>query len=281
MIKGMFVATRAVGSAMLLLIVAIYAWGIAMHSFMKDDEAVSEYWGTVTRSMMTLLANGTLGDSIGTVMRGVDNNKMALAALVLFVIFAMLTVLNMLVGVLCEVVTEVAHFERDNATLMKLKSTLLVMLKRLDADGSGDISKREFMELFLDEEAQAVMDELNIDIPHFIDVMEMQFELAEDDEVKITLIMHLLIEGQGDRPTTMCDLAAESTFLQWSLQSAFAQAENGRNQMLEEVRMVRDLMSRDFHCPGTTSAMLQDLSVIQKQLESIKNSTSDFGRVCI
>ena len=57
------ITTRAVGSAMLLLVIAIYAWGITMHSFMKDDAEVFMYWGTVTRCMMTLMANGTLGDS--------------------------------------------------------------------------------------------------------------------------------------------------------------------------------------------------------------------------
>merc|ERR1719491_797874 len=122
----MLLATRAVGSAMLLMVIAIYAWAIAMNSLMREeaetnkengDEELYMYWGTVSRCMMTLLGNGTLGDSIGTVMRGVAQNPGALIALISFVICSMLTILNMLVGVLCEVVTEVAHSEKENQAL--------------------------------------------------------------------------------------------------------------------------------------------------------------------
>ena len=51
MVRGMIVAMRAVASAMVLLVLALYAWGITMHAFLKDDELLYDYWGSVTRSM--------------------------------------------------------------------------------------------------------------------------------------------------------------------------------------------------------------------------------------
>merc|ERR1719401_2141326 len=72
MVKGMIVATRPVSTSMAMLVGIIYVFGITMHMLLKDWEDFDEvfmYWGTVLRCMLTLTANGTLGDSIGTVMR--------------------------------------------------------------------------------------------------------------------------------------------------------------------------------------------------------------------
>ena len=70
----------------------------------------------------------------------------------------------MLVGVLCEVVTAVSAVEKDQIAISKLKSTLLVMLKTLDADGSGDIYKDEIEAILHDETALQVMQDLNINV---------------------------------------------------------------------------------------------------------------------
>jgi len=198
------VAMRAVGSAMVLLVMALYAWGITMHSFLKDEDDLYDYWGTVTRCMMTLLANGAFGDSIGEVLRDIAGNGPALIAMLAFVVFASLTVLNMLVGVLCEVVTEVSHAEAEEVALSKLKDTVLVMLMRIDEDGGGTISRDELAGILRDAEALAVMNDLNISVHHFIDMTEMHFE--EGDDMSIPNIMKLLVDNQGDRPTSVQDL---------------------------------------------------------------------------
>merc|ERR1719316_1654777 len=122
---------------MLMLFIVIYVWGIAMHSFMKDESHLFEYWGSIGRCMMTLLGNGVFGDSIGTVMRGLADYPLALFTFFCFVLLSAITVTNMLIGVLCEIVSEVANAEKEYTAIQQLKSTLLVMLQRLDEDGSG------------------------------------------------------------------------------------------------------------------------------------------------
>merc|ERR1719265_2700538 len=102
---------------------------------------------------MTLTANGLFGDSVGTVARGIARNVPALIAFLAFLLIGAVTVSNMLIGVLCEVVTDVTNSEKEYQALTRLKSTLLVMLRRLDEDGSGDIDKHELLGLLHDAEA--------------------------------------------------------------------------------------------------------------------------------
>lgn len=222
LMKGIFVATRAVGSAILLLIVIIYAWAIAMHTLLKDDEDVFWYWGTVTRCMMTLIANGTLGDSIGTVMRGIARNVPALSFFLAFVLLSAITVTNMLIGLLCEVVSEVANAEKEHATLFKLKSTLLVTLKRVDKDGSGDISRDEMLGLLNDQSARTVLGELGIDAKHLSEFTDMIFSpqpgQVGEKCMSITEVMQMLLDSQGQRQPNFQDLVSMLSFTRWSIQ---------------------------------------------------------------
>jgi len=213
MVHGMMVAMRAVGSAMILLIMALYAWGITMHSFLKNEDELSLYWGTVSRSMLTLLANGALGDSIGEVLRDISGNPAAVVALMAFVVFAALTILNMLVGVLCEVIAEVTHAEKEEFALWHLKDTVLVMLKDIDEDGGGTISRDELAGLLHNEGALEVMRDLNINVHHFLAMTEMHFEQGED--MSIPWIMQLLVDNQGGRPTTVQDMCNFNEFQSW------------------------------------------------------------------
>merc|ERR1719215_1803699 len=164
---------------------------------------------------MTLAANGTLGDSIGTVMRGISGNALALICFFVFVILSAVTVTNMLIGVLCEVVSHVAEAEKEYAVLSKLKATLLVMLKRLDEDGSGDISKHELHGIMKDEGALQVLDELQINVEYFVERLDMVYE--DTDSLSIPEIMQLLLDNQGDRQPSLKDVTLMHNFTRWSL----------------------------------------------------------------
>merc|ERR1719172_552868 len=93
-----------------------------------------------------------------------------------FMVFNLLsavTVMNMLIGVLCEVIAAVGEAEKEAAAVDLVKHTVLVMLKGLDVDGSGQISKDELQQVIDDPEALRVFKDLQVDIGYFIEKMEM------------------------------------------------------------------------------------------------------------
>lgn len=222
MIKGMMVATKPVSSSMAMLVGIIYVFAITMHMLCKDDLEVFEYWGTVGRCMMTLFANGTAGDSIGTVTRGIARNVPALCAFLLFVILSAVTITNMLVGVLCEVVSHVAEAEKESAALSKLKNTLLVMLKELDEDGDGVIEKEELIGILNHEDALEVLADLDIDMKYFVDYLDMLYEKTSSRT--IPEIMQLLLDNQGQRTPTLKDTVLLHNFTRWSIRREIRQS---------------------------------------------------------
>merc|ERR1711907_666720 len=104
---GIFVAARSVFFTLLLLIVLIYIFAIAFVQMTRGTDLHETYFQTVPAAMSTLLTRATLPD-MGNLLRHVGVESYVLALLMLlFILLSSFTLLNMLVGVLCEIVSVV------------------------------------------------------------------------------------------------------------------------------------------------------------------------------
>merc|ERR1712110_974103 len=93
--------------------------------------------------MWTLLMDGTLLDAPGVVLnrlvhRGEFNTTVAVIIFLVFILLSALTVMNMLIGILCEVVNAVAASEKEESDIAVMKNSILLELKKFD-DGDGMI----------------------------------------------------------------------------------------------------------------------------------------------
>merc|ERR1712190_674117 len=99
--------------------------------------------------MWTLLMDGTFMDSTGTVLgdlktlteQGSAGAGLAVLVFLIFILLSAMTVLNMLIGVLCEVVSAVGASEKDEAAIRAVKSSIWLQLKDIDVDGNDKISQ--------------------------------------------------------------------------------------------------------------------------------------------
>lgn len=238
MVKGMYIALRAVMSALLMLVLLVYVFAILMHSFLKDDRTVcmtpdASMWCTVSESMWTLLVNGVFLDDLGIVVRHLADSGEALALcfFLVFILMSATTVMNMLIGVLCEVVCEVASAEKEQKARSYVRGTLLKMLKELDTDGSGDISKQELVAVVTNPAAMATLMEIEVDIPHFLEMQDMYFD-GPDTVLSISQIMYMILDNRGGRQATVADLVQAQSFNRFVFEKQLAkQTEFLRNSM--------------------------------------------------
>lgn len=273
MIKGVKVASRAVLSALLMLLGLIYVFAIILFTLLKevDDEAVHERFRRLGITMWTLLIDGTFLDGIGFVSRSLldTNNYFSVSILLLFVLLSALTVMNMLIGVLCEVVAAVASAEKEDSAIRMVKTELLALLRELDEDGSGQISRNEIGQVLKDTTALAVLDNLQVDVAHLLEHLEMFFDHAEEDELTIHQIMDLILMLRGDRPPTMKDMLHGQTFSRWKTGTA-----------LQELKETLDSVNnRVSHHPSALNRVNSDgsklpSSVVASRSESVRSKTS-------
>ena len=146
--KGMVAATWSVLSTLVLLIVLMYVFGITFASTYSGREEFKDIFGPVGSSMLVLFVTGTLLDGLTNVMRRVlDRSQAMVWVFTVHILAASFTVLNMLIGVLCEIVSTTAQDEVDDVTTKDGKAMLVRVFKEVDKDGSGMISKIEFEQM--------------------------------------------------------------------------------------------------------------------------------------
>merc|ERR1719162_2652021 len=106
----MITAASTVGYTLGLLMLVTYVFSIALRNLVPKGSLSEEtYFSTVPEAMLNLIIYGAFGDELSTCTRHVkEDSPVCFIVFWVYVAMAMLTVMNMLIGVLCEVISAVA-----------------------------------------------------------------------------------------------------------------------------------------------------------------------------
>lgn len=257
--KGLFVAARAVTSSLVMIVLLIYVFGIVMHMALSHTH-LSELFATLPRCMWTLLMDGVFMDNTGDALNAIielDDPLIAVLSVVAFFMFILLssfTIMNMLIGVLCEVVSTVAQSERDDAAIRVMKQSILLELKRFDIDENGRISKSELDHVMKSPTTLRVLRSLDVDVEC---LHELQHALFPHAAVPIEDIMELLLSYRGTLPCTVKHVVDAQVFTRWSLSTEMKQHAVQQGAQLREVHKDLQQVSKRM---GQTETDLRILS---------------------
>merc|ERR1719253_550897 len=122
-----------------------------MRQLSGDDEVLKNlYFPNVPRTMQNLLIHGTFLDDVTQFVNDITEENPTLLIVVYFIILvSAMTLMNMLVGVLVEVIQAVASTENESMTILYVKECLLDIMAQSDSDKDGHISKKEFDDLIM------------------------------------------------------------------------------------------------------------------------------------
>jgi hypothetical protein len=217
MIKGMRVAMRSVFFTLCLLVCIVYVFAIAFVQLMGprgalqplSDEWFEEAGGffpTVSKAMVTLLLGGTMPDEAALIVPVGAEHPIMWILIMMFILLAGLTVMNMLVGVLCEVVSVVSSVEKEALLVNFVKNQLQEMLVEtgIDADGDNNISKGEFDALLEKPEAARALQEVGVDVVGLVDYSDFIFNKGA--ELTFGDFMDVVLQLRGSNTATVKDI---------------------------------------------------------------------------
>jgi hypothetical protein len=205
LMKGIFVAMRSVLCTLALLFVVIYVFALIFRLLAKGTVMANEGFNSVPESMATLLIGGTLPDLEGIVMRTSRHHILYALLLLLFVLFSSLTLLNMLVGVLVEVVSVVSTSEKEHHEVMFVKDQLeKILASGIDADRDGNISKEEFCSLIENPVARRCLTNISVDVVGLVDITDFIFKGSES--LTFPEFMEVLYSLRGSNKATVRDI---------------------------------------------------------------------------
>lgn len=190
-IKGMVSATKAVVWTAILLVIITYTWAILFtneyhQGTIEDDEveegSVEEFFGSMGKSMLSLLVMGTILDDVTActdVIRSTDNHKAMLLAFIAYILINSFTMMNMLVGILVEVVSKTAEREKMSMLEDQVRENITQIFDKMDKDGNNEITRKEFLEMRGHKSVMKALLDLGIEEKQFEQYAELMFEVRE------------------------------------------------------------------------------------------------------
>jgi len=153
---------------------------------LTDGTSVGElFFYSVPASMYKLTIEGVFLDNLGYTLDTIAESSPFYAVIFLaFVVFAALMVMNMLIGVLCEVVSAVASTEKEEMNVLALRGRLAEAMDKLDQNRNGRLTEKEFVQIMSDLKTVALLNEIGVDPIALIDMAPKIFETTttEDDD---------------------------------------------------------------------------------------------------
>jgi voltage-gated sodium channel len=175
LVKGIASATRAVLFTLVFLVIVLYVFAITFFNLLRDTEVGAEKFPTILISMQTLLVHGTLLDDLNELVMFLQDQLVCLILLYLLIVVAAITLMNMLIGVLCEATSAVAEMERNVAHVNRVSAVLIKATMEGDDDFDGLISQDEFVKILASGPAIEALEEIGVDPLGLIDVADTIF----------------------------------------------------------------------------------------------------------
>jgi len=177
-LKGIFAAVRSVVITLLLLLLLLFIFGILFKLHAIDAvEDVNLMFETVPRSMWTCLLHGTFLDASSDILNVlVENSHFMTAMFLLFIFLSSFTLLNMLIGILCDVIQQVSKSEKEDEAVAYLKDYVLDILEAHDRDDDRFISKSEFKLLMRNPELHFMLTQFGVSVFDLVSLEDVLFD---------------------------------------------------------------------------------------------------------
>lgn len=217
LLKGMVAAMRSVAAILCLLGLFIFIFAIVLRQLLADIEAdwKSEQFGSVPKSMNTLLIQVIAGVDTDLIHDLKHASVFYYIVFLVFIFLGTLTLMNMLIGVLCEVVSRVSTEEADLKRFKELEHEIGNIVEALDEDESGTITKDEFEDLVHSEAGLMSLDRLGVDIPAFSEFCSLFFQ--KGSHIALGDFCNLVVQFQGSKAATVKDVVDMRKFITMQL----------------------------------------------------------------
>merc|ERR1712232_561167 len=171
-------------------------------------------FSSVSGSMFSLLMKGNFPDLDGAVHDLGATDWVFVVIFLFFILLSSVTVLNMLNGILVDVIRKVSDLESEKGMASHVSTCLKLIMEMedgLDVDGDGLVSKAEFESLLVKPRAAKLLHQLGVDVFFLVDNASFIFddgtdESGEEAKLSFPAMMELILRLRGSNVATVKDL---------------------------------------------------------------------------
>mmetsp|Transcript_44593 Transcript_44593/g.105730 ORF Transcript_44593/g.105730 Transcript_44593/m.105730 type:complete len:628 (-) Transcript_44593:92-1975(-) len=256
LVKGMGVAMRSMLVTLSILILVIYIFAIMFTQLMSDSEPLGGPFSTVPNAMNFMLSQVLCGFDAEVLTRILKVGWPYYVLWLLFVLLASLTIMNMLIGILCDVVTATAESEKNIAVLRDIEQEV----RKFDVNGSGCVSAAEFREVFEDALLIQKLNDLGVDVGAFADFAH--FLLMDGTEIPLSDFIDMAAHFRGSDVATVKDIVELRRFVCMQMQGLLNHLDGGASTPRS---LPGPLMGRVASNPSCSTSPKQKVGQMSRQ----------------
>lgn len=226
LMKAVVAAVRAVFFTLCFVLIALYVFGIGCRVLSVGTYMEEKYFASVPWAMHSLLLYGVAPD-MARILLDAGNESLSLWMLLLaFYLVVGLTVMNMLVGILVEVVSVTASVEEEEMAASVLKDSLEPLLLSLNPAHRDHISRVDLETMLVNPKIAAVLKLVNVDPVGLAELVPFIFK-TDSRQLSYSEFLKLLLSLRGSRSVTVKDIVDLRKFMVrelWDLEMKLADA---------------------------------------------------------
>lgn len=230
MLRALGRALRAISSALVFMMFMMYFWGILLHTLLREEDELNDYFWTnygfsfkhISDVLWTLLMDGILElDNSALIMTklvygGEVNLVFAGVSFVIFSLLSSLLIVQMLIGMLCNVVAHVNQEQKNTEAVGLVRQQLLGDLLEFD-EGGRKISRTGLIKVLTSQKSRALLKKMKVNRVFFCELADLLYPTPET-QVPIADLMDLLVLCRGESLTTVDVIASSFGFLSKELE---------------------------------------------------------------
>mmetsp|Transcript_42241 Transcript_42241/g.92045 ORF Transcript_42241/g.92045 Transcript_42241/m.92045 type:complete len:371 (-) Transcript_42241:19-1131(-) len=243
-VLGMVAGMRSVSIMLLFLVGITYVFAIIFRQVTKDTEIGAEHFPSVSTAFYNLWLEGLMPDNAS--LMGILSDETWLFGLFffLFIFLASMTLMNMLIGIICDVVRSVTESQKEQNELVDMTSKISAMLFSMDADYDGFLSRAGFGKFMHHEGTMKFLHDVGVDVHAVLDEVEGMF-LNPNDKIGVEDFADVVGQFRKNSAATTRSIAGLRKFVR-----------DQTDQIKESVREIRVIM-RDLRAAEEPVRSLQ------------------------
>jgi len=283
-IKGVKAASRSVIVFFAMWLIIIYVFALLFTQIADGDQ--TRYFATVPSAMNSLLLDGILPSHAGIVNGAAEENWVFWPLTMVFICLAVLTLMNMLVGVLVEVVGAIAITEKESLVVLNLAASLREAMTQHEMDPEEPMTQKQFQDLLVEPEIAHIISSVGADVVMLAEMSEAIYEDIHRERGETTMkfeaFVDLILNLRGNNPAKVKDVKEQLRHIKLM----FGESTNGLMQRIaDELKAIREALRQDdgdgqesSALPGTFRRLSSNVSALSgAEVGNVSMQTMDIG----
>lgn len=204
LLHGMFQAIRSVLTTLLLLVLVTYTFAVAMTQLLQNKSIGGGRFDSVPEATTFLLLQTLCGFDYHFMMDMMNADGLSFAFMLAYQLIGSLTLMNMLIGVMVDVVGNTAQIEQEEQSLKTLKRDIADVVKLTDENEDQTVTSVEFNHMIQNPEAVRKLYEGGVNVLALVDYADFVFR----DTPTLTLedFVETVLQFRGSSQATVKDV---------------------------------------------------------------------------